>query len=104
MTANNTNANFEGPVPSCELYPSSSIWFEFVAPSTGGVKFNIDADFPNTLTVYSGDCNNLEEIRCFNNPLYCQGYIEVGGLIQGQTYYIRVSSQETSLGVLEGEL
>lgn len=102
--ASTENATLEGPKPSCEIFPNGGVWFQFVAPASGGVQFNSGADFLHTLSVYQGDCFNLEEVFCFNNPLTCNGYVELGGLIAGNTYYIQISTATATFGAVDGNL
>lgn len=96
--ANNFGANFDGPAISCEPFLSGSIWFSFVAPGSGAVRFLPDADFAYALSVYEGGCGNLSEVFCSPNKPACEGYLTLGSLTPGQTYYIRLSSTANTAG------
>lgn len=89
---NNQAGTFNGPKPSCEVYPSSNIWYQFTTPASGNIQINTGADFVHAVSIYSGDCNNLEEVFCQNNPLSCEGYFAVGGLNSGETYFMQIAS------------
>ena len=100
----NIAAGFDGPNPSCEIFNAANIWYQFVAPASGGVQLNTGADFIHTVAVYSGDCNDLTEFLCLENPVRCEGYIQIGGLIGGQTYFMQIASALNPFGYLEGDL
>lgn len=99
--ASNTAAEFDGPAISCDPFLTASIWFELEAPGSGSIQLLADADFAQSLAIYSGDCGALEEIFCASNPLACDGYLTVGGLSPGETYLIRLSSLADVSGVSE---
>ena len=100
----NTFAEFEGPTPSCEIFPTANIWFEFTAPSSGAVQMNTGSTFPHVVAIYSGDCDSLVEISCVQNPVYCGGYFPVYDLTPGQNYFMQIASAENEFGYLLGEL
>ncbi len=100
----NILANFDGPNPSCEIFSEANIWYQFIAPSSGGVKVNTGAEFVHSVAIFSGDCNELTELMCLNNPTRCDGYFEVGGLIPGETYFIQIASSLNTFGFIEGDL
>lgn len=99
--ATNNNAAFNGPEISCDPFLDASIWFSIIAPASGSVQLLADADFTQALSVYAGECEELEEIYCAQNPLACDGYLTIGSLAAGQTYYIRISSSSTGSGFSE---
>jgi hypothetical protein len=94
----NVDASLSGPAPSCEPYPAASIWYQFVAPITGTVWMQSGADFIHTVALFSGTCNNLEEIHCEHNPTFCSGYFAVGSLNPGETYYVQIASANQYYG------
>ncbi len=100
----NIFAEFEGPTPSCEIFPTSDIWFEFTAPASGGVQINTGSSFPHVVAIYSGTCGNLEELQCIQNPTFCGGYFDVQDLIPGENYFIQIASTENDFGYLFGDL
>ncbi len=104
VAGENIAADFDGPNPSCAIFSDANVWYQFVAPASGGVKINTGADFVHSLAIYSGDCNDLSETNCFNNPIRCDGYFDVGGLTPGETYFIQIASVMNPLfGFLEGD-
>ncbi|MEZ5058653.1 MAG: T9SS type A sorting domain-containing protein [Saprospiraceae bacterium] len=103
LSASNEGSDFDGPIPSCIPNAASNIWFKFTAPSSGNIKFNTGATTPHTLSIFKGNCNNLEEVSCFKNPLRCNGYQIAHDLIPGEEYYLSLASSEFEAGMSEGE-
>ena len=101
LFASNAGASFDGPSISCDPFLDASIWFTFEAPASGRVQLLADADFSQALSIYSGDCGEMEEIYCVSNPLLCDGYLTIGSLSPGQTYFLRVSSIGSAAGLAE---
>lgn len=98
-----SNAN-EVPM-SCGAVPGRSIWFEVPGGVEGGVNVNITdvvgvgTTFNPKFAVYEGSCDNLTEILCVNDNGIGQGESgEVSGLINGETYYLRIEGA----GIEEG--
>ena len=87
-----TGASLDGPKPSCIDDPAGSVWFSFVAPLSGMVKFNTGADFPTVVALYGGECSGLAEVKCFKNPLPCNGYRCFHELVPGQSYYLQIAA------------
>lgn len=105
VSASNVGATFDGPVPSCDVFNSAAVWFSFVAPSTGSVQLNTDATFQHVVTIFGGECNNLEEVYCERNPIACQGFVQVNNLLPNATYWLRISSTANISGFAEqGEM
>lgn len=96
--AQNYGADYDGPTVSCEPFLSGSIWFSFVAPPSGTIRLLPDADFAYALSIYQGNCNQLEEVYCSRNAPACEGYLTVGSLSPGQSYLIRLSSTANTAG------
>ncbi len=96
----NLNATFSGLKPPCVVSADQDIWFKFVAPASGAVRVNSGADFEHVLAVWQGNCTNMTSLLCAENPLYCAGYLLVGGLTAGQTYYVQIASSRTTGGGL----
>lgn len=88
------NATFDGPKPSCEVFSSANVWFQFEGPTSGEVQLNTGAEFVHVVSVYSGTCGDLEELYCIDNPLPCDGYVHIGGLIEGEIYFIQIATAE----------
>ena len=79
--------------------PDTTIWFEFVADSANiriFIENNSDTlNMIKSLSVYSGDCNNMKLIAFQNNEFH--SYItdisyDTYNLIKGETYFIKVIS------------
>ncbi len=96
----NVDATYAGLKPTCMVSIDQDIWFKFVVPASGAVRINSGADFEHVLAVWQGDCTNMTQIFCAENPLRCDGYLYVGGLTPGQTYYIQIASSRTLAGGL----
>lgn len=99
VTASNVGAEFSGPASSCDVYLSSSVWFSFVAPESGKMYIETDADFIHALSIFTGSCNDMEEVFCATNPNDCNGNALAQGLVPGETYLLRVSSSADPAGI-----
>jgi SprB-like repeat protein/type IX secretion system substrate protein len=100
----NIAADFDGPNPSCTVFNDANIWYQFVAPASGGVKINTGTDFVHSVAIYSGDCLDLTEILCMDNPTRCDGFFDVNGLVAGDTFFMQIASALNPFGFLEGNL
>jgi len=100
---NNTYATFNGPRPSCDVDPTSSIWFQFTAPSSGRVLVNTGADFVSVLSVFSGTCGDLEERGCVYNPSKCDEGV-VFELEGNEDYFLQVASAQNPFGYTYGDV
>ncbi|MBC7778139.1 MAG: T9SS type A sorting domain-containing protein [Phycisphaerae bacterium] len=94
----NVGAVFGGPSPTANVLPpcvasiASDVWYQFVAPTSGSVRVNTGADFPHILAVWKGQCGNFENVLCAENPLRCDGFLTLGALSAGETYYVQIAS------------
>ena len=93
VEGSNVGATHSGLTPPCVVAVSSDVWYRFVAPNSGSVRFNTGADFPHILSVWKGSCGNFENILCAKNPLLCDGFLLLGALSAGETYYVQIASQ-----------
>lgn len=98
----NAGATFGGQLPGCVPVSSGDVWFRFQAPASGIVRINTGAEFQHTLAVWKGTCNAMNPLACHENPLRCNGYVTVGGLTAGETYYIQIASQHSAAGISTG--
>lgn len=98
LEGTNVGANYEGPSPSCDLFLSAGIWYQFVAPESRSVWLKTNASFHHNVSVFSGDCEGLKEVYCGQNPISCEGYTRIEQLIPGQIYHIRLASIAGGLG------
>lgn len=92
VSGNNQNAIFSGKIPPCVAVADRDIWFKFVAPASGAVRINTGAAFEHTMAVWSGTCDSLAPVFCVKNPLRCEGYILLGSLAAGKTYFLQIAS------------
>lgn len=103
IAGTNVGAHYDGPSPSCDLFLSAGIWYQFIAPESRAVWLKTNASFHHNVSVFSGDCEGLKEIYCAQNPISCEGYTSIGQLTPGQTYHIRLASIAGGLGeAIEG--
>lgn len=100
----NVGAAFSGKVPPCVPAVAADIWFSFTAPASGGVRINTGAEFQHIMAIWKGDCNNLTAVQCVENPLRCDGFVTIGGLSAGQTYYLQIASQIAAAGIATGNV
>lgn len=118
-TYSNTNCTGETGEPNGTCWGSTtsmeSIWFSFVAPSTGSVRVSTDFVTPLTdthIALYSvGDCNNMASLT----QLGCDedggstgsgwnSIMTVNGLTSGTTYYVQVDGYGTADGQFQIEI
>lgn len=100
----NLNATFSGKQPSCVVDADRDVWFKFTAPTSGTVRINSGATFEHVLSVWQGTCNNLHEVFCAKNPLRCNGFVTVGNLSAGQTYFVQIASWNSAAGLNSGDI
>lgn len=103
QAASNQNALFSGNIPACVPEIESDVWFKFTAQS-GAVRINTGADFEHVLAVWEGNCDTLTNIFCKKNPLRCDGFVTVGNLNSGKTYYVQIGSLSGPNGVHQGNI
>ncbi|MEI6411017.1 MAG: T9SS type A sorting domain-containing protein, partial [Bacteroidota bacterium] len=99
----NAFAGFSGNIPPCVSNVTSDVWYKFTATASGAVRINTGAQFEHVMAVWSGDCNGLTPIFCADNPKRCDGFVLVGNLTAGQTYYIQIASKEGPAGIETGD-
>lgn len=104
MAGNARNAAKSGYTPACVPSVAQDIWFKFVAPTSGAVRINTGARFEHILGVWTGNCSNLQPFFCAENPLRCDGYILLGNLAPGQTYYLQIATRNAGTDVGTGEV
>lgn len=104
VTANNNHAQFSGHIPACVPNIQSDVWFKFIATASGAVRINTGADFEHVLAIWEGNCDTLNNVFCKKNPLRCDGYVLVGNLNAGTTYYVQVASLESPASLQTGDI
>jgi len=103
LAGSNVGATNSGRIPPCVPFIASDVWYSFIAPNSGSVRFNTGADFPHILAVWKGNCDSFQTILCVENPLRCDGFVTLGALSAGATYYLQIASQVAASGPLTGE-
>ena len=103
-----SGATFSGIHPPCVVSTKRDAWYSFVAPVGGNIKLIVEADFKQNTTIWSGPCTSLTAEKCLRNPLRCDGYQSLAGLVEGQTYYLQVSATGEEKGdfcvrILDGQ-
>lgn len=80
--------------PTCASYTGEDVWFSVVVPSNGIVEIDmIQGDIIDAgMSVYYGSIGSLIELDCDddNSTNGLMPYLNLNGLSQGQTLYIRV--------------
>lgn len=111
---NNAGAGFEVGEPAPECFGGSdlqTVWFRFEAPASGLVEISTNSDAGGVVrdtevALYAlpdGDCSqpqNLELLGCNQDgglaPLDSNAVLFADSLMAGETYYIQVSSNDTT--------
>lgn len=99
VSGTTAGATYSGQLPPCVPYLGRDVWYSFVAPGSGSVKINTNAEFPHVLAVWKGDCNGLENVLCAKNPLRCDGYLTLGALSAGEIYYVQIGTLTDAAGI-----
>ncbi|MBP6810437.1 MAG: T9SS type A sorting domain-containing protein [Saprospiraceae bacterium] len=102
LDGSNVGATNSGLVPPCVISIAGDVWYSFVAPNSGSVRFNTGADFSHILAVWKGECDSLEHVLCSENPLRCDGFLSLGALSAGEIYYVQIASQIAATGPVTG--
>lgn len=102
VEGSNVGSTFSGLTPPCVISVSSDVWYSFIAPASGSVRFNTGAEFPHILSVWKGDCADFQNILCKENPLRCDGFVTLGALSAGETYFVQIASQIAASGPQTG--
>lgn len=120
-TGNNENATIQGSAEYNISFPvvtdvaakgwildrnvHNTIWYKFVAPSTGVVSIDANAAFDVQLALFAGNCNNIAGLSLLSasddlNGLNLTGFKNYC-LTAGQTYYIMVDGFGTESGFVQ---
>ena len=106
----NVGATDSGINASCFPNNSLDVWFAFTAEATtvnvsvtGAVGLNAGGTLQNPqFSIYSGDCGNLTQVECGNDPL---GNNTIGAFASnldiGSVYYIQVSGRLGNAGTFK---
>lgn len=101
-SGSNIGAGLSGNQPPCVPGIAQDVWYQFSAPASGSVRINTGADFPHVLAVWKGSCGSFTNILCEINPLRCDGFITLGALSAGETYYLQIGSHHSAAGIQAG--
>ncbi len=77
------------PDPSCGIYQGGDVWFKVTVPASGALRLEADnpaGAVPPSLTYYTGQCGNFNEIACMGNE---KGRTIFDPSLAGKTLYIR---------------
>ena len=99
ITIGNSGSSEEDPI--CGDYHGADEWFSFTAPPGGDVAIQLlEGSITNAAFVlYSGSCNDLEEINCVADYLCGTESMPAHffeGLVEGATYYLRIWNEESA--------
>ncbi len=105
-TYSNIGASNSGiPTPTCGTNAQPDVWFKITVPDSRNltIKATIGSSYPRigllNLSVYSGDCNNLNEIDCVEATTWSStNYIKIDDLTAGETLYIRIYQKDGQQG------
>ncbi len=114
VEATSTGANTAngGADPSCGFFSAGvadDVWYTVEVPASGSITIETQATVTGTndildtgLSVYGGSCGSLTELACDdNNGVGSFSIVELTGLTEGETLYIRVWGSDT--GGLTGD-
>lgn len=93
----NLTADFSAPVPSLNAKSRADVWYRFKPTSTQALEIKSQADFADVLTVYKGNCNQLEEVQCED----LGGTLLLANPVTNSDYFIQVSGY---FSTIEGHL
>ncbi|MGN7865372.1 T9SS type A sorting domain-containing protein [Chryseobacterium sp. 22458] len=100
ITATNVGATTGGSTPSCDQNATDNVWFTAVVPQSGNLTIKLKEitgsafDDP-IITVYSGTCASLNEIKCND---YGFTPTVLTGLTPGETLYLSVWKYDSLTG------
>ena len=91
-----TLSALDSGLPACSGFADDDVWYSFaVPPGYNKILFNLAVenafnDYGLQLEVYSGTCNDLNFLGCYDKSQ--TGHFD--GLVGGETYFLRVYSSE----------
>lgn len=97
VEGSNLLAHFDQPIPSLNSWSRADIWFSFTPTNNKHLEIVSNANFADVLTVYTGNCTNLNEVKCED----LGGRIVLQNPTPNATYYLQVTGYFASL---EGNL
>ncbi|MEZ5016137.1 MAG: HYR domain-containing protein [Flavipsychrobacter sp.] len=74
------------PNPSCGFYQGGDVWFKFIMPASGNIRFELTGDAPQ-YAIYKGSCGSFSQVLCAQLN-YEKTYIDTS--LAGDTLYLRV--------------
>jgi hypothetical protein len=104
LEGDNTLALFSGPAPSCSEEYVGSLWYNFLATSNGWAQLEVTSNFNDALTVFAGDCSNLQEVACTNYDEFgFTGETLIWEVTTGTTYRVRLHGDISAFGRYRGQ-
>lgn len=97
VTGSTVNATLSsGTAPSCSSSAvNDDVWYSFIAAGSTHLVTVLYADNATTTQIYSGSCDNLVAMSCFDGA-FGNSNVLLSNLISGQKYYVRVYSTSTT--------
>jgi Secretion system C-terminal sorting domain/SprB repeat len=96
----NYNATITTPIPSLNERARADIWYKFVAPSVPSgevLELESNANFSDIITLYAGNCSNLQEMASD----HLGSKLLLPTLTAGQTYFVQIAG---NFATIEGNL
>ncbi|MBK7428091.1 MAG: T9SS type A sorting domain-containing protein [Saprospiraceae bacterium] len=100
-SSNNSGATFSGIIPACDPLADADVWYTFTA-SESNMYLRNKSEFLSTISIYKGDCQELESVFCNKTQHACDGYLHVSNLEAGQEYFIQIASRGKFPGLNRG--
>ncbi|MCC6754511.1 MAG: T9SS type A sorting domain-containing protein [Saprospiraceae bacterium] len=97
VEGSNLLARFDQPIPSLNSWSRADIWFSFTPTTNKPLEIISHANFADVLTVYKGNCANLNEVKCED----LGGRVVLLNPTPNASYYLQVSGY---FSTLEGKL
>lgn len=101
ISMNNVKAAMDGPFPTDNPRSRSDVWFKFIPEASGDYLFINESNFAESLAVFSGSCNEPEELI----SAYEGRQIGIKNAVNQKTYFIQVSGYFSTLeGTICGKI
>ena len=80
------------PTPPCNDFKGGDVWFKLIMPQSGALEISavsVAGAVPPSITLYSGECKNFDEVACMSNDKVLVIYDTA---LAGKNLYLRVYS------------